>query len=205
VTQGVRNVFINDWKPNFFGDPKKRIASIPFMRNLIEYTRGDGDGQFAELTCLLHWKADTAAFNHAKLDTIYNGLFGTSGTCGEGAKPIVDSIREQAHACLGAPAGINFENKVVLSIAIRLELERFMVGKINDAAFVAGIRANQTAKLLSKFEELFPAEQTSLDVIRQVIVMTPENIHLNSFMYEPIMDMSDEHLRRLYQDVLNLK
>lgn len=28
--------------------------------------------------------------------------------------------------------------------------------------------------------------------------MTPENIHFNSFMYEPILDMSDEHLRRLY-------
>jgi hypothetical protein len=28
---------------------------------------------------------------------------------------------------------------------------------------------------------------------------------LNSFMYEPILDMSDEHLKRLYQDVLTLK
>lgn len=202
---GIRNVFIHDWKPNFFGDPKKRIASIPFMRNLIEYTRGEGDVQFEELTCLLHWKADTATFDHAKLDAIYNGLFGTNGTSGEGGRPIVESIREQAQVCLGAPMGINFENKVVLSIAIRLELENFMVGKINDAVFVAGIRGNQTVKLQLKFEEIFPLERTSLDVIRQVIVMTPENIHLNSFMYEPIMDMSDEHLRRLYQDILNLK
>jgi hypothetical protein len=31
--------------------------------------------------------------------------------------------------------------------------------------------------------------------------MTPENIHLNSFMYEPIVDMSDESLRKLYTDV----
>jgi hypothetical protein len=31
-----------------------------------------------------------------------------------------------------------------------------------------------------------------------VILMTPENIHLNSFMFEPIIDMSDEHLRKLY-------
>jgi len=29
-----------------------------------------------------------------------------------------------------------------------------------------------------------------------VVLMTPENIHLNSFMYEPIIDMSDEHLKR---------
>ena len=28
--------------------------------------------------------------------------------------------------------------------------------------------------------------------------MTPENIHVNAFMYEPIIDMSDDHLRKLY-------
>jgi hypothetical protein len=35
--------------------------------------------------------------------------------------------------------------------------------------------------------------------------MTPENIHLNSFMYEPIVDMSDEHLKKLYKNVMALK
>ena len=34
--------------------------------------------------------------------------------------------------------------------------------------------------------------------------MTPENIHLNSFMYEPILDMSDQHLRDLYKKAKNL-
>jgi hypothetical protein len=34
--------------------------------------------------------------------------------------------------------------------------------------------------------------------------MTPENIHLNTFMYEPILDMSDEHLRKLYKSVVAL-
>ena len=37
---GIRNPFVNDWKRQFFTDPKKRIASIPFLRNLIEYTKG---------------------------------------------------------------------------------------------------------------------------------------------------------------------
>jgi hypothetical protein len=36
------------------------------------------------------------------------------------------------------------------------------------------------------------------------LLMTPENLHLNSFMYEPIVDMSDEHLKRLYNDVKKL-
>ena len=34
--------------------------------------------------------------------------------------------------------------------------------------------------------------------------MTPENIHLNSFMYEPIMDMDISELIRLYHQVKEL-
>ena len=34
--------------------------------------------------------------------------------------------------------------------------------------------------------------------------MTPENIHLNSFMFEPILDISDHHLKQLYVDVQGL-
>ena len=35
--------------------------------------------------------------------------------------------------------------------------------------------------------------------------MTPESIHLNAFMYEPIIDMSDSHLRRLLTKVKSFK
>ena len=31
--------------------------------------------------------------------------------------------------------------------------------------------------------------------------MTPSNIHLNSFMYEPIIDMSDNELIDLYKEM----
>jgi hypothetical protein len=91
----------------------------------------------------------------------------------------------------------------VLSIAVRLGAERFMVAKISDAAFVAGIDSNQTPALLTKFRKKFP-NSAAIETIQKVVLMTPENIHLNSFMYEPILDMSDEHLRKLYGEVLAL-
>jgi hypothetical protein len=34
--------------------------------------------------------------------------------------------------------------------------------------------------------------------------MTPENIHLNSFMYEPILDMGIVELENLYDKVCGL-
>jgi hypothetical protein len=201
---GIKNVFINDWKDAFYADPKKKIASISFIRNLIEYTRGTSDANFVKLTSLLHWKADSQQITVADLDGIYNGLFSAGGSSPDGQKPVVDLVAEEAAKCLKAPDGINFANKVVLAIATRLAGEHFMVKKINDPAFVAGIGSNQTPRLLKKFQELFPAEQASLDVLQRVVLMTPENIHLNSFMYEPILDMSDSHLRDLYQAVAAL-
>lgn len=201
----IKNVFVNDWKVNFFNNPRKRIASIPFLRNLVEFTKGDDDPNFKKLTSLLHWKADSAAITEDQLNVIYNELCSTTGTSANGARPVVDIIRDEAQSCLTASCGINFENKIVLAIAIRIDAERFMVSKINDPAFVASISAHQTQSLLKKFRELHGGDTEALGVLERVILMTPEDIHLNSFMYEPIVDMSDEHLRKLYADVLALK
>jgi len=202
---GIRNVFVNDWKPNFFKDPKKRIASIPFIRNIIEYTKGDKDPDFIKLTSLLHWKDDSTGITQSDLDTIYKSVFGSGEASADGKTPVIDIIHHEANECLKAGDGINFENKIVLSIAVRIAAEQFMVKKINDATFVSSIDSNQTPRLLERFKQLFNDEVGASETIQRVILMTPENIHVNSFMYEPILDMSDEHLRKLYKDVLALK
>ena len=203
---GIKNVFVNDWKVNFFKDPKKKIASIPFIRNLVEFTKSDSDPLFLKLTSLLHWKADSQAITEAELDSIYVQVFGGKAGSNKSKKAVVDMISEQATACIGATVGgVNFENKIVLAIATRLAAERFMVAKIADPAFVAAITSSQTQVLLEEFRSRFTGDIESLAVLDRVMTMTPENIHLNSFMYEPIVDMSDEHLRKLYTDVLALK
>lgn len=202
---GIKNVFVNDWKPNFFTNPRKKIASIPFIRNIIEFTKGSSDPDFTKLTSLLHWKSDSASITENELDQIYDSVFctGKAGTNGVGI--VVDLIIREAGECLKAGDGINFENKIVLSIAIRLTAEKYMADKIGDPKFLTGIDSNQTPKLLTKYKELFSGDAETIDTIQRVVLMTPENIHLNSFMYEPILDMSDDHLRRLYKDVLSLK
>jgi len=45
-------------------------------------------------------------------------------------------------------------------------------------------------KLKNENRENFPLD-SNLITLSDVVLMTPENIHLNSFMYEPILDMSD--------------
>ena len=205
IATGIKNVFVNDWKPNFYTDAKKRIACIPFIRNMVEYTKGDADPAFIKLTSLLHWKADSPTITQGDLDGIYNSVFGMTGSSADAAKPMIDLIKQEAGACVSAGDGINFENKIVLSIAIRLQAEQFMTGKLADPAFVAAIQANQTQKLMAEYVGKFAGDRAAIKTIQRVVLMTPENIHLNSFMYEPILDMSDEHLRKLYTEVLALK
>jgi hypothetical protein len=200
---GIRNVFVNDWKLHFFDDARKRVAAVSFIRNIIEYTRGESDPDYVRLTALLHWKDGTARITHRDLDDIYRRVF--SGTpVGTWASPdafVLDTLNAEATACLNAPAGTNFENKIVLAIAIRLKAEKHMVAKIADPRFVSGLTANQTSELVDRYKGIVGVTPATLQVLDEVALMTPENIHLNSFMYEPIIDMSDEHLRALYRRV----
>lgn len=155
---GIKNVFVNDWKAAFFTDSKKRIACIPFIRNIIEYTKGPDAAEFKKLTSLLHWKSDSASITNAELDAIYSASFGTPGASKIPTDSVVDTVCSEANGCLKGANGVNFESKIVLSIAIRVTAEKFMVAKINDAKFVAAIGLNQTYKLLERFKANFKNE-----------------------------------------------
>ena len=59
-------------------------------------------------------------------------------------------------------------------------------------------------KLIERYKKEFPSETDIIKLLGQVNLMTPENIHLNSFMYEPILDMGLDELKQLYSEILKL-
>lgn len=200
----IKNPFINDWKSNL-NDNKKLIASIPFIRNIIEYTQGEDHADYLLLTSLLHYKSnsDSITTNDFKIifeRTIQNITFPTTVDIN---KNILEVIFESAEECLAATVGINLEHKIVMSIAIRLKAEQFMKSKITDQVYLQGLDGtlNQTWALFKKYEEEFNNEKQNIDILKKVNLVTPENIHVNSFMYEPILDMGDNELRDLYRIV----
>ena len=105
---GIRNIFVRDWKGHFFDDLKKRIASIPFIRNLIEYTKDKTDPDYIRLTSLLHWKSDSAGIKQKDLDAIYGSIFGGNAQWANQDESVVESIHRAANDCLNAAEGINF-------------------------------------------------------------------------------------------------
>ncbi len=196
----VNDIFSSNWKANFFNDDRKKVACIPFLRNLIQIKEGSADPTFRELTRLLHWRPETAGLTVGNLDAAYNIVCGPGGPSADPAQPIYDLVVSVADA-LPPPAGINLENKIVLAIAIRLRAERFMVERIAEQAFWEGLGKFQTPKLIKRFKAKFGGETETIKTLAEVSLMTPENIHLNSFMYEPLIDMDDGNLRKLYEKV----
>lgn len=60
---------------------------------------------------------------------------------------------------------------------------------------------NQTRYLFDKYKDNFWLADEKWKLLKRVVLISPENIHLNSFMYEPILDMSEVELKSLYCDL----
>jgi AAA domain len=123
--EGVKNIFVKDWKLHFFDDHKKKITSIAFLRNLIEFSRGETDTAYGSLTSMLHWRPNTTEKTVGELDEIFNAECRTTGSSPDPARSLVDLIDSTGDECLQAGPGLNLENKVVLAIATRMRAEWF--------------------------------------------------------------------------------
>jgi energy-coupling factor transporter ATP-binding protein EcfA2 len=202
----VNNPFIRGFKKNFFTEGMQRVASIPFVRNILKYTKGIDDADYIILTSLLHWKNDSASITNAELDRIFNDTFcgQESKTWGSPNQSVIDLLLLQADQALAADEGVDFENKIVLSVATRIVAEKYMVAVLNDPRFTDAIVANQTQVLFQVFRNRGLGTLQARETLDGVVLMTPENIHVNSFMYEPIIDMCDMALRELYSRVKTL-
>ena len=189
-------------------DYKALIAGIPFVRNLIEYREGTKSDGYSLLTSLLHIKEDTEGITIADIyETFKNTLINIDFKQFDKQKKVLDLIFEKADEILeneDSQNCINLENKILLSLAIRLQAEKFMWSKVSNRD---EINNSQTGKLFGRYKKKFEndtSEAPNIEVLENVVLMTPENIHLNSFMYEPIIDMSDWHLKELYDKVKKL-
>lgn len=187
------------------------IACIPFVRNLIEFTIGDANNHYYTLTSMLHLKPErvnegipsTEIITVQNVLDIFNSIFGQTKTKTNSAINVFDLILAKAEEIDAIPdnTSIDIKYKICISIAIRLLSEKFMISKIADPNFHSNIFKKQTGQIVEKYKNENPLESTNIAVLDRVNLMTAENIHVNSFMYEPLMDLTDEHLKVLYRDV----
>ncbi|AZG37014.1 ATP-binding protein [Shewanella psychromarinicola] len=193
------------WKSQLHRDPKCVLACIPFARNLAEYC--GNQGCYEKLTALLHLKPETSDIKVIDLQSIYQNIFADKSAV-ELQNPnqtVYDLLLQESQLIVDTENdSAELEHKIIIAIAIRLLAENYMIIKINNEEFVGSIETNQTAELFNKFVKDHVDEIESIQLLEQVNIITPENIHLNSFMYEPILDMSANQLIKLYNGIKSI-
>jgi hypothetical protein len=201
----IQNPFLK-WHTRI-NEPIIQIAYIPFLRNLIEYMQGrkNSDGtdnkKYQTLTNILHYKDITEELLLQEYKQVFNQVLSHLPFPEiDSQTKILDYILDTADECLRAPSGINLEHKIVLSIATRICAERYIVKEIrkSDPDYVI---KKQMGYLLQDFKERFNNMTDHILLLSRVCLITPSNIHINSFMYEPILDMGFDELKELYVQV----
>lgn len=211
-------------------DCKKHIISlIPFIRNIIEYGIDykisiGYKNDYMFLTNLLHNKSDSKNIKVKELKEIFSKYLGNENfdVSISQNEAIYDIIIDLAENHINDD-DFKLENKIILAIAIRLKAEEFMItkikaqnsanyswvkkGRLNNGnyedflAFV-NLEKNQTRTLFDGYKQI--GLTSAINVLETVNIITPENIHLNSFMYEPILDMDIYELKKLFEKVKSL-
>ncbi|MEN6419476.1 MAG: hypothetical protein ABFC73_11210 [Clostridiaceae bacterium] len=201
------------WHDDAYTNAAVFISSIAFIRNLTQYQYGKSDPTYKFLTSLLHYY-DKSVDDITATGTILMSELFLEIAAKWNLDPVkfsfspsisvFDFIIDTADQLAGSfPDPIMLENKVMFSIAIRLFTERFMIRKINDPTKTDISKRNRTRQLydLCSFDTTKPNEKEEKRLIDRVLIMTSENIHINSFMYEPLIDMSLDELVHLYNEV----
>ncbi|MBO7611906.1 MAG: ATP-binding protein [Elusimicrobia bacterium] len=202
------------WNNELGEDKNKLIASIPFIRNIAGYCGLKNIEN--KLTALLHINPqcypNTNKITIADLEAIVKFVLKSKDanfvlckkTNNLQATDIVkDIIYSTADTLIKEGKNLYLlENKIVLSIAIRLKVEEFILSEIGNNK-ILDLEKYQTFNLIQNHIKYFGDKYKKL--FTEVQLITPENIHLNSFMYEPILDTGYESLVDLYKEVSQLQ
>ncbi|MUU32223.1 hypothetical protein F7201_05150 [Helicobacter pylori] len=189
---------------------KDFFTLIPFVRNLIEYTSSqiDKDSNYITLTNCLHMKKDTKTIPIQDISKIFDSVFGKERKKKKIEKDnsklyfqAIYDIAEEIYKDKDCNH-IELQNKIILSMAIRLKAEEWMLNKLNKLNQEFKSEKNQTRELYDATKKELSDDEKR--VIQKVLIITPENIHINSFMFEPILDISLDHLYACLEKVKNL-
>ena len=214
----LKKSLLNQTASNEDQEALNLITLIPFTRNLIEYLdTSENNEDFQTLTSLVHFKTETKNIKFNQLIKIYERNFINkhdsqtqaesrirlkhSELSDKSVYETIKSIAEKISQENNEP--IDIKSKLILSVAIRLLADDFMKSSLKKDIDI-DYNNNQTRFLYKNFKQNFPEKSDEIEILKQVLLITPENIHLNSFMYEPILDTDICELKNLYQEIKTL-
>lgn len=200
------------FNPRVFGDTKKIgatdkaawIAMIPFTRNLVEFREGSHDNDYKDLTKGLHVMADSLTVLGAKQTIARHANISSSPF--DDTKDVHAAIIETAQEIADNPNDdFDLHKNIALAIGTRLLIERYVITQISDQEYRNALAKenDQTRELLKRYKNnsADPKKNDNVKHFNKAAMMVDSSIHLNSFMYEPLIDMGTWELKAMYNKI----
>lgn len=190
----------------FSSDNRKKllIVSIPFFRNMFEYREDNADNNpssaYMFLTCCLHLKENPKKTDEIMLSDIFAMEFPNKSYKMNDERYIDVLCRIAEDIVAETGVDLKLEDKFVLSIYCRLKVEMYM--KRNFPTECIESSKNQAREWFDNVKDKL--EASAKGIIERTLMISPAAIHLNSFMYEPLIDISGWELVDLYNDIKTL-
>jgi hypothetical protein len=207
---------------------KDFICSIPLIRNLLDYKKGDNSLQ-QTLNKVVHYPLrdsqnnNTNNENHIALSVLYTDIttylnlspqHTIDGLDLKSNKTFYDLVIKTADIILTPDNLIqesestyfntNLQDKIIISIAIRLLLEKKIIEKYNNDNKISNfVNHNRTRRLINKLKTDYTVDDKIKGLIDIVNMISSNNIHINSFIYEPLIDINIEDLINRYTELEN--
>ncbi len=201
IIGGGMELFSN-WKKmlNDTSDEKKFISLIPVCRNLVELKYGVNDEKYKTLCNVLHFRLNTKNILVKEIKPIFIETFNINCNL-DASKKVFDILFEQLNilSATNLSNSIGLDDKIILAIGIRIVIE--MVFNKFDTSFV-----DSDLSLGKEYESVKQyLEEDDKKVFSKALISIPEFVHLNSFMYEPLIDIPTIVLQEIYKDVIKIK
>lgn len=198
---GIMNV-IRDGQIDDSSKLRTFISAVPFCRNVCEYT-GD-ESLFAYLTSLLHVKLNSDSITMVDCWNQIKASFKLQSlNCHQSNDKWTDTVFNVANdICSEGANGVSLINKICLSIAIRLKAEFYLRTLLINNGVDILCTKDQTRVWVNRAQAYLSEREKS--ILSDVLLITPESIHVNAFMYEPLIDIPNYQLIGLYRDCCSL-
>lgn len=183
------------WKKSM-GEDAFKVAAVPMVRELVAIRCGKDSDDYDMLSRALHGRGggdvtfgDLHECFAAHWD--FHALEGDGERVGDVTKRVCKDLYERG-------GNLRLQEKVAMALGIRFLVEGCL-GRLYAAKQRKMPDSEKMGKLIRDYRENFQDDyERHGSIAEEAAIITPENIHVNSFMYEPLVDIGSQRFFDLY-------
>lgn len=198
--------------PRVFGNYKKDAATdksawatmIPFARNIVEFQHDKTHDDYKELTRALHTMSSNVTVGD--IQQCLQSIISVTDTLFDESLNIHEAIILHAKEVASDTSdGFSLKDNLVLAIGTRLCIERYIISKISKEDYRNAVNKERdlTRKLLILYSNNCsdPKKQTLSKMFNKAAAIVDGTIHINSFMYEPLVDIGTWEMKKMFNEI----